>query len=199
MREQPLNQLADSLANISDARRSLLEKFLRGEMNQATGSARAIVRLPPRFTPELSFAQERLWFLDQLMPGSPVFNVPIAVRLSRAIDFNALQKSVDEIVRRHEVFRTTIVTVDGRPVPVIASSLDLQIRQVDLSSPPDSQREVVIARQINEEALRSFDLARGPLIRTSLLKLSEQESIFLLTMHHIVSDGWSIVDRKSVV
>ena len=194
MREQPSNRLAESgLANISDAKRSLLEKFLRGEVHQEARSAREIARLTPGSSPQLSFAQERLWFLDQLMPGSPVFNVPMAVRLSRAIDFNALQMSVDEIVRRHEVFRTTFITVDGRPAPIIASSLDLQIRLVDLSSQPESQREVVIARQINDEALRSFDLARDPLIRTSLLKLSEQESIFLLTMHHIVSDGWSIL------
>ena len=181
------------LANISDAKRHLLQKYLRGEMDQALTSSRAIACRRPETPPQLSFAQERLWFLDQLMPGSPVFNVPIAVQLSNAIDCNALQKSVNEIVRRHQVFRTSFITVDGRPAPLVSSDLEAELDVVDLTSLRASERETESHRLTNDEALRPFDLARGPLIRTSLLKLSAQESIFLLTMHHIVSDGWSIV------
>ena len=180
------------MANVSAAKRVLLDKYLRGELSRELTSSQPISRRTAG-APQLSFAQERLWFLDQLMPGSPVFNVPIAVRLSNAIDFNALQKSVNEIVRRHEVFRTTFITVDGRPAPIISATLDLQVQVVDLSSRPESAREVEGRRLIDEEALRPFDLARGPLIRTTLIRLSDQKSIFLLTMHHIVSDGWSIL------
>jgi amino acid adenylation domain-containing protein len=182
-----------SLATVSDAKRHLLEKYLRGEMDRALSSSRAIPQRAPGTLPQVSFAQERLWFLDQLMPGSAVFNVPIAVRLSSAIDFDALKESVSEIVRRHEVFRTTFITVDGRPAPLFSSDLKSKLRLVDLTSLQASEREAESHRLTNDEALRPFDLARGPLIRTSLLKLGEQESIFLLTMHHIVSDGWSIV------
>ena len=182
-----------SLASVSEAKRNLLQKYLRGEFDQDLTSSHSITRRTPETVPQLSFSQERLWFLDQLMPGSAVFNVPIAVPLSYLIDLSALQESVNEIVRRHEVFRTTFITVDGRPVPVISPHLDLKLQVVDLTSLPASERAAEAHRLTKEEALRPFDLACGPLIRTSLLRLGEQDSIFLLTMHHIVSDGWSIV------
>jgi amino acid adenylation domain-containing protein len=181
------------VVNISDAKRALLQKYLRGEVDDGLTSSRSIAGRSRETAPRLSFAQERLWFLDQLMPGSPVFNVPIAVRLSTQIDVNALQLSLKEIARRHEVFRTTFITVEGKPEPVIAADLDLQLAIIDLTTLPESERELEARRRIKEEALRPFDLVRGPLIRTGLIRLSEQESIFLLTMHHIISDGWSIV------
>jgi amino acid adenylation domain-containing protein len=181
------------LANVSDAKRHLLQKYLRGEMDQALTSSRAIARRTPEIPPQLSFAQERLWFLDQLMPGTPVFNVPIAVRLLQATDVSVLQKSLTEIVRRHEVFRTTFITVDGRPAPVISSNLDHELEVIDLTVHSSLERDAESRRLIEAEALRPFDLAHGPLIRTSLIKLGEKQSIFLLTMHHIISDGWSIV------
>jgi amino acid adenylation domain-containing protein len=178
---------------ISDAKRILLEKYLRGEFDQDLISSRSIPCRTAGAAPQLSFAQERLWFLDQLMPGSAVFNVPFAVKLRNAIHLDSLQRSVNEIVRRQEVFRTTFITVEGGPVPVIAPELELEIQVIDLSSNAPSLREAESRRLINEEAARSFDLARGPLIRTALIKLSDQESTFLLTMHHIVSDGLSIM------
>ena len=194
LQEQLSNLQAEpGLAHISDVKRNLLEKYLRGEIDQALTSSRTIPQRAPRTSPQLSLAQERLWFLDQLMPGSAVFNVPIAVRLSSAIDFNALQESVKEIVRRHEVFRTTFITVDGRPALLLSADAEAKLHIVDLTSLSAAEREAESYRLTNDEALRPFDLARGPLIRTTLLKLSEQDSIFLLTMHHIVSDGWSIV------
>jgi len=128
------------LANVSDAKRHLLQKYLRGEMDQALTSSRAIARRGPDSPPQLSFAQERLWFLDQMIPGSPVFNVPVTVRLSRAIDVGLLQKSLTEIVRRHEVFRTTFITVDGRPETVITSDLDHELEVVDLAAHAISHR-----------------------------------------------------------
>ncbi len=181
------------LGNISEAKRALLQKYLRGEVDDDLTSSRAIARRSRASAPRLSFAQERLWFLDQLMPASPAFNVPIAVRLSTPIDLSALQRSLKEIARRHEVFRTTFITVEGKPEPVISAELDLQLAVVDLTALRETERETEARRLIKEEALRPFALACGPLIRTGLIRLSEQESIFLVTMHHIISDGWSIV------
>lgn len=181
------------MATISDAKRALLQKYLRGEVDDDLTSSRSIAGRSQATAPRLSFAQERLWFLDQLLPDSPVFNVPIAVRLSTPIDLSALQRSLKEIARRHEVFRTTFITVEGKPEPVISADLDLQLALIDLTTLREPEREAAARRLIKEEAQRPFDLARGPLIRTGLIRLSEQESIFLLTMHHIISDGWSIV------
>jgi amino acid adenylation domain-containing protein len=182
-----------SLANASEAKRNLLQKYLRGELDADATSSRAIARRTPEAAPQLSFAQERLWFLDQLMPGSPVFNVPLAVRVSKPLDLEVLQNSLCEIVRRHEAFRTTFITVDGRPAAVISPDPKIQLRVIDLDAVSASLREADCRRLVAEEALRPFDLAHGPLIRTSLIKLEAQQSLFLLTMHHIVSDGWSIV------
>jgi len=176
---------------ISAAKQDLLAKYLRGEINHAQPSI--IPRRSPDTSLRLSFAQERLWFLDHLMPGSPVFNVPTAVRISHSLDLDVLQRCVDEIVQRHEVLRTVFVTIDGHPTPAIKSQIDTAIEVIDLTALDEASREAESLRLTKEAALRSFDLSRGPLIRTSLLKLTESESIFLLTMHHIVSDGGSIL------
>src|SRR5882672_8894655 len=179
--------------NISEAKRALLRKYLRGEVDDDLTSSCSIARRTPVTAPRLSFAQERLWSLDKLMPASQVFNVPIAVRLSMPTDLSALQRSLKEIARRHEVFRTTFITVEGKPQPVFTADLDLRLAVIDLTTLRKPERELEARRLIKEEAQRPFDLALGPLIRTGLIRLSEQESIFLLTMHHIISDGWSIV------
>ena len=122
------------LATISDAKRALLQKYLRGEVDDDLTSSRSIARRSRATAPQLSFAQERLWFLDQLLPDSPLFNVPIAVRLSTPFDLSALQRSLKEIARRHEVFRTTFITVEGKPEPVISADLNLQLALIDLTT-----------------------------------------------------------------
>lgn len=137
----------------------------------------------------LSFAQQRLWFLDQLETGSFLYNVPRAFRISGDLNVEALRRTFDVIVARHEVLRTTFATVDGNPVQVIAESLRVPLPTVDLSQ--IVEREAEARRRVLEEAQRPFDLQSGPLLRTSLLRLSEEEHVLLLTMHHIVSDGWS--------
>jgi alpha-ketoglutarate-dependent taurine dioxygenase/acyl carrier protein len=139
----------------------------------------------------LSFAQQRLWFLDQLEPGSFLYNVPRAFRISGELNVAALQGTFDAIVERHEVLRTTFATVDGNPVQVIAPSLGVPLPIIDLSQMAESEREAEARRLATEEAQRPFDLAQGPLARTALLRLSEEEHVLLLMMHHIVSDGWS--------
>jgi amino acid adenylation domain-containing protein len=182
-----------SLSTISEAKRRLLELRLRGEVQLQPAASRTIAPLPLDGIRQLSFAQERLWFLDQLTPGSAVFNVPLAVRLSGPIEPNALERSVNEIVRRHEALRTTFTTVDGQALPVSRSELTVSLRVIDLTAWPLEQREAKAEVLLSEQAGAPFDLATGPLIRTTLVKLDEEHHIFLVVMHHITSDGWSLV------
>jgi amino acid adenylation domain-containing protein len=177
----------------TEAKRRLLEKYLRGEVKQQPTASRTIAPLPPDGVRQLSFAQERLWFLDQLSPGSAVFNVPLAVNLSGPIDPNALERSVNEIIRRHDSLRTTFTTVDGQPVPTSSSELKIGLRVIDLTSLSLEQRQAKAQQLLHEDASAPFDLTQGPLIRTILLKLDEQQHVFLVVIHHIVSDGWSLV------
>jgi hypothetical protein len=176
----------------SNAKRALLAKLLSGDIEAEPTPARTITRRSPTTSPQLSFSQERLWFLDQLMPGSPVFNVPIAVPVSSALDPAVLQRCVEEIVRRHEVFRTGVLTVDGKPTPVI-SDVPATLETIDLTGLAESEQTVECQRLAKAESLQPFDLERAPLLRTTLIRLSDEKSIFLLTMHHIVSDGSSIL------
>ena len=137
----------------------------------------------------LSFAQQRLWFLQQLEPESSAYNIPIAVRLRGRLDAGALGRTLDEIVRRHESLRTTFELVGGEPAQVAAAAAPVPLPVEDLRARPDREEE---ARRIaREEARRPFDLAAGPLLRARLLRLEDEEHVVLLTMHHIVSDAWS--------
>ncbi|MFQ5794228.1 MAG: condensation domain-containing protein [Candidatus Bipolaricaulia bacterium] len=139
----------------------------------------------------LSFSQERLWFLHQLEPDSPAYNIPLALRFTGPLSVSIAERSLNEIVRHHEVLRTTFSVVDGRPVQVIAPALTLPLPVVDLRELPETERETEVRRLATEEARRPFDLVRGPLLRVTLLRLGEEEYVGLLIMHHIVSDGWS--------
>jgi amino acid adenylation domain-containing protein len=182
-----------SLSNISEAKQALLAKYLRGEVKQQPSSPRRISPRLPGSPLQLSFAQERIWFLDQLNSNSAVFNVPLNVQLSGAIDTDALRRSVNEIIRRHDVLRTTFRNVDGRPELVVASELNVELPVIDLTSYPESHRTEQARRLLSDEEQRPFDLTRGPLIRAKLFRLAEQNYRFLVNMHHIVSDGWSLV------
>nr|UXE46116.1 linear gramicidin synthase subunit B [uncultured bacterium] len=139
----------------------------------------------------LSFSQEALWFLDQLAPGQPTFNVTAAVRITGPLDLVALQRSLDELVRRHESLRTTFVAIDGAPNQVIAPELRIAIEAADLTTLRPEDREAEAQRRAVDDSRRPFDLERGPLIRVSLLRLGEGEHAALLTMHHLITDGWS--------
>jgi amino acid adenylation domain-containing protein len=182
-----------SLSNISEAKRNLLEKYLRGELKQRPTSPRTIAPRPHDAIPQLSFAQERLWFLDQLNPGSAVYNVPLAVRLPGPIDPQSLERSINEIVRRHEILRTTFATVDGQPVPSISSQLKIDLQIHDLTSSPQGEREAKARVVLREKSASPFNLTSGPLIRATLVNLNADQHLFLVVMHHIVSDGWSLV------
>ena len=140
----------------------------------------------------LSFAQQRLWFLDQLEPGTSVYNCPAVVRFRGALNIAALEQSFNEVVRRHEVLRTSFGSRDGHPLLVIASSQHVPLSVLDLSDLPAERVEAELQRLSLLEGQRAFDLSHGPLLRTSLLRVSAEEHVVLLTLHHIISDGWSI-------
>jgi amino acid adenylation domain-containing protein len=140
----------------------------------------------------LSFAQERLWFMDRLEPGSAVYNIPMARRVGGALDGAVLERALGEIVRRHEALRTVFREVDGSPVQVIAPFAGFAVPVEDLSGLGEADREAAVERRAGEEAARPFDLSAGPLIRAALLRLGDEDHVLLLSMHHIVSDGWSM-------
>ncbi len=140
----------------------------------------------------LSFAQQRLWFLDQLEPGSDAYNMPGAVRMSGSLDQTALEQSLDEIVRRHETLRTTFQVRAGKPVQVVAAPAPLNMPVSDLRELPLNEREAQLDEILAREAREPFDLVRGPLLRVGLVRHADDEHVLLVTMHHIVSDGWSL-------
>ena len=164
-----------SQADLSREKRELLELLLSRQGNEFNSFP-------------LSHAQQRLWFLDQLEPGSPAYNISAAVRLTGPLNVAVLERSLNEIVRRHESLRTTFKTIDGRPVQVIAASLVVPLPLIDLSGKSDDD----VRALMSEEARRPFDLEHGPLLRFTALRRSHNEHVILLTMHHIVSDGWSM-------
>ncbi len=140
----------------------------------------------------VSFSQQRLWLFEQLVPGSPAYNIPSTINFKGTLDIEALERSLNEIVRRHETLRTTFATVNSQPVQVIALKLSLPLPVVDLVRYPEAERRAEARRLSREEAQRPFDLIHGPLLRATLLRLEEKKHLLLLTMHHIISDGWSV-------
>jgi amino acid adenylation domain-containing protein len=185
--EIPLRSLFDAptiaalAENIEQARRT------------GVGTEVAPLRSVSRDKPlPLSFAQQRLWFLDQLQPGNPLHNLPLAVRLTGHLHRAALEQTINEIIRRHEALRTRFAVVEGQAVQVIAPELRWELPVADLSHLPDDESEAEVKRIAGDEARQQFDLSTGPLLRARLLRLSMEEYVLLFTMHHIVSDGWSM-------
>ncbi|MET0398428.1 MAG: non-ribosomal peptide synthase/polyketide synthase, partial [Longimicrobiaceae bacterium] len=149
------------------------------------------VRRVPRDGPlPVSFAQQRLWVMDRLEPGSPAYNMPFALRLRGDLDVPALRASLDEVVRRHEVLRTVFAEHQGVPVQVVLPAGRRALPAVDLRGLPGGEAEAL--RLAREEAVRPFDLARGPMLRSTLLRIGDREHVLCVTMHHVVSDGWSL-------
>ena len=136
----------------------------------------------------LSFAQQRLWFIDRLEPNNPIYNIPVAIRLTGHVDVDALRRTFDEVISRHESLRTTFANVAGQPRPVTHAPQSFSLSILDLSQSSEEETRQLIA----EEARRPFDLSTGPLLRVTLLKQEEQQHVLLLTLHHIVFDGWSL-------
>ncbi len=160
----------------------------------------ALLPVPREGALPLSFAQQRLWFVDQLEPGSPLYNMPVALRAEGPLDPAVLRLCLGEIVRRHEALRTVFAAPEGKPVQVIQPPVPFVLPLVDLSALPEPAREAAALALAREEAGRPFDLARGPMLRGVLLRLSAgdpaedpaEDHAVALTMHHVASDGWSM-------
>ena len=168
------------IENLSpDERRSLLAQLLKKKSAQ------------PRLVPT-SFAQQRLWFLDQLEPGSATYNIPMALRLTGRLDYATLQRTINELLRRHETLRTGFAVVELEPVQVILPAATIELEVVELSGLTEAEREAAVAGQVREQAGQPFELSRAPLVRVQLLRLSATEHVLIWVMHHIISDGWSM-------
>jgi len=172
-----------------------LARAIAGE--EARSAAPPLVPVPHAAPLPLSFAQQRLWFLHQLEPASPVYNMPAALYLSGRLDRATLAAALGEVARRHESLRTRCIGVDvdgelGEPVQVVDPPAPVPVPEIDLAGLPAARRLEEARRLARAEALHPFDLARGPLLRVALVRLDEAEQLLLLTMHHVISDGWSL-------
>ena len=180
--------------------RAVFEYPLLAEMataiDKALGAGRAAAAPPMRRIDRdgvlpLSFAQERLWFLDQLEPNSPYYNIPECYRLEGELNADLFATSLELIVARHESLRTVFRQIDGKPSAVILPELHTQLRRLDLRGLAKAEREEEILRLAAQEAQKPFDLTAGPLFRAALLRTDAAEHVLLFTIHHIVSDNWS--------
>jgi len=179
------------VTNTSAEKRKLIELLLQKKgLNR--NNANVIPQAAAADYYPLSFAQRRLWFLDQLAPGIPLYNVPSAMRFRNRLDLKALEKAYSEIVSRHKSLRTTFSTREGEPVQVITPASRQLLPVVDLSELPSAEREREAKRLAEREAMRPFDLSVGPLLRVSVIRLNPEDHFILFTMHHIISDGWSM-------
>jgi len=174
-------------SNLSPAKKALLEKWKGGKFKADTIPGRQASHNTP-----LSFSQQRLWFIDQLYHGSSFYNIPSASHLMGSLNITALQQSLNEILRRHEVWRTTFALVNGEPVQEIAPEFTWDLPIINFEHLFGKDWEPEVKQLAAEEAKKPFNLAKGPLVRATLLRLGEEEHVFLLTMHHIITDGWSI-------
>ncbi|HEX6289174.1 MAG TPA: amino acid adenylation domain-containing protein, partial [Herpetosiphonaceae bacterium] len=170
----------------------LAEQIQRARRSASHLQAPPIVPLAMDEPLPLSFAQQRLWILDQLEPGNVAYNIPAALRLTGPLDVLALDRSLSEIVRRHAVLRSTITATDGVAAQVVDPFFSLLLMPLDLRALPAADRQAEAERLIVEESQQPFDLSFGPLIRCTLLQLDDREHLLLLTLHHIVADGWSL-------
>ena len=186
--ELPLQSLFESPTVRSMAERLKEELAAAGQSAPVAGIQRVERDGGPL---PLSYAQQRLWFIDQMEPGSALYNIPLAGKVSGVLDKNALQKSFNEIVRRHEVLRARFAVSEGIPVVEIVADQQLTIEEIDLRGLSESERRAEAMGLAEAETAIGFDLVRGPLIRMKLLQMGEEDHVLLMTIHHIVSDGLS--------
>jgi amino acid adenylation domain-containing protein len=186
-----MDDLRKRIAGLSPAKRAVFEQRLREKDAHVPDEQQ---RIPRRSTSEpypLSFAQQRLWFLDRFEPNNPFYNIPKAIHIKGALNTEALRKSLDAILARHESLRTTFDTVEGKPVQVISEHRELKLSFIDLSELPKAEREKEMGHLLKQEARRPFNLSQDLMLRATLLRLSRVEHILLVVLHHIASDGWS--------
>jgi len=187
-----MSDIVDKYSHLSPAKRALLTQRLLKKNGEQASRHESIPRRNGNEALPLSYAQERLWLLEQLEPGTHAYNLPLAARITGALDQEAFVQSLQEIQRRHEILRTVFAQVEGKPVQIVGGKTTPAIEIIDLSQHGESDREAEILRLAKAEAHHTFDLSRGPLFRGRLLRLSHEEHVLLLGMHHLVSDGWSV-------
>jgi amino acid adenylation domain-containing protein/non-ribosomal peptide synthase protein (TIGR01720 family) len=183
---------------LSEAKRLLLEKRLAGQVKHAA-PRNAMRRRGGGPVHPMSYAQERLWFLDQMEPGSAFYNIPMAMLVSARIDVPTLERAISEVINRHEALRTVFRLVDGEPRQIVQPPYAIKAEMDDIRGPNgEAAEEDEVRRVITREASRSFNLAEGPLVRVHLIRVSEADYALLINVHHIVTDGWSmpIVTRE---
>src|SRR5262249_48318176 len=183
-----------SLAEIfTNSTLSEMAKIVTRELDSRLPALHSTIEKAPREaeTP-LSFGQQRLWFLDRLEPGSAFYNLSPTLTLEGSLDFAAMEKSFAEVIRRHESLRTILPAIDGRPRQVVTSAPPFSLPYADLSDLQDSEKERTAYEFVSSHAVQPFDLSNGPLFNVKLLRLRETEHWIVVTMHHIVGDGWSI-------
>ncbi|HTK11072.1 MAG TPA: amino acid adenylation domain-containing protein, partial [Ktedonobacteraceae bacterium] len=186
--------LAAAISSLQESPASSDQPILRRLEREAyrLPSTEAGSALEPGYAYPVSLTQEGLWFLHQLEPESTAYNVYSVLRIGKALEVETLERSLNTLVDRHEALRTIFRTRDGKPVQVITPTLKLILPALELQYLPPAEREAEARRLASIEACRPFDLAKGPLLRALLLRLAPEESLLLLTVHHIVFDGWSL-------
>ncbi|RPI05054.1 MAG: non-ribosomal peptide synthetase, partial [Zetaproteobacteria bacterium] len=185
-----MSELADRIAGLSPAKQALLRLRLQRQ-ESVSAKFRDIPRRGDVGPHSLAFAQQRLWFLEQLEPASPLYNVHAAFRVQGALDAAALQTALDGLVARHEALRTTFAAPDGQPVQVVGAPRPVPLAVVDLTAHPEPEREAACQRCLAAEIRRPFDLTRDLMLRALLVRLGADEHVLLVAKHHIASDGWS--------
>src|SRR5688572_5727442 len=180
---------ADLLAQLA-ARKSEIINLL-SQVSSDPAAAPPIVPADRDQVLPLSYAQQRLWILDRLNTDGSAYHIPVVFRLQGTLDVEALRRSINEIVKRHEALRTIFTAVDGEPQQTILPELEIVIPMVDVSHLVPGEREAELERIAAENSHQSFDLARGPMLRAVIVKVDDEDHALCLTLHHIISDGWS--------
>ncbi len=184
--------MMQDITELSGNKRVLLEKYLRGDLAQTVTHREAVTRRRSGNTAPLSFGQQQVWLLAQLMPGIPVYNECVTIHLPGPLDAGVLEQSFNALIQRHEAWRTSFPTVDGLPVQMVHAPSTIKLPVIDLRHLPAVERETEALRLATEDARVLFDLANGPLLRAILVRLDDQEHRLFLTLHHIIFDGVAI-------
>ena len=185
------NDINQKIANLSAEKKALLELKLRNK-NTHTSKSQAISPRENRDSYPLSFAQQRLWFLDRLESNSSFYNIPEAVRLIGDLKIQILQQALDAIVAHHKILRTNYTAENGKPLQVIKAPRSVELQIINLQHYEPAERENQVQTILQRESQRPFDLAADMMIRGCLLQLASEEQVLLIVMHHIASDGWSM-------
>ncbi|MEH2000987.1 MAG: amino acid adenylation domain-containing protein [Nostoc sp.] len=188
----PEGTLTPALKSEISGRKAEIISFLHQANIQTNTTAIAPISRTENNTFPLSFAQQRLWFLNQLQPNSTFYNIPFGLHFSGKLNITALESSLQLLINRHESLRTNFITVDGEPLGAIAATRDFTLPVIDLRTLPASEREIEYQKIADRAAMYVFNLAQEPLLRTQLVQLTPTKNVLLLTIHHIIFDGWSV-------